>query len=186
MLQPSLLPNTSHSHFQQAQPGHPARRGGTETSGLPWSPCPAPARCPSLCSRQQGAGGNRDPFSGVLALFFIERHFLSMLDQTATSSKGVIAGYFLSDYLMPEQSAGARKLALENKSYAIVHLFNTARISERPQVVSLQRRRLLGVHGPPPPSAGQHGLRNRAEEETQKHTGFKLSYQFLLSSDYPH
>lgn len=151
MLQPSFLPDVSRSHFQQAQPSHLACWGGTETSGLPWSPCPAPARCPSPCSWQTGAGGSRDPFSGVLALFFIELHFLSILDQTATSSKSIIAGYFLSDYLMPEQSTGDRKLALEDKSYTIVHPFNTARISERTQLLSLQRRKLLGVHGPPTP-----------------------------------
>lgn len=49
-----------------------------------------------------------------------------MLDQTATSSKGVIAGYFLSDYLMPEQSTRARNLALEKRSYATVRPFKAA------------------------------------------------------------
>lgn len=146
-------------------PSHPTCRGGTETSSLPWSPCSAPARRPSLCSRQKGARGSWDPFSGVLA-FFLHR---AALPQYIRSDYHIIQSrhrrlFFLSHYLMPEQSTRTRKLALENKSHATEHPFNSAHIGEQTQVVSLHS----SPNPPTPPSAGQHGLRNRVEGETQR------------------
>lgn len=141
------LPSSRHLPFPSPASSAPSPRqqvpGGTETRGLPWS-C-----CSGLCSSWKRAGGSRDPFSGVLALFFMELHFLSVSDQTATSSEGVTAGYFLSDYLMPAQSTRARKLALENKSCATAQPLNTAHVGEGPQAVSLQPRRLLGCTATP-------------------------------------
>lgn len=137
---------------------------------------PAQLTAQPLLPRERG-GGNRDPLSGALALFFSRLPLLSVSAQTATSSEGGTTGYFLSHYLMPEQSTRARKLALEKTSCTAEHPFNTAHIGEQTQAVSSQRRGCGGCRA----TLLGTGLRNRVEEETGRFEA-RLSIPIVLRS----
>lgn len=169
------LPSSQTSPTQvQAQP---VAQAAEEEPRAAVCPVTLPSSLPSPCSPGKGAGGNRDPLSGALALFFSRLPLLSVSAQTATSSEGGTTGYFLSHYLMPEQSTRARKLALEKTSCTAEHPFNTARIGEQTQAVSSQRRGCRGCRA----TLLRTGLRNRVEEETGRFEA-RLSIPIVLRS----